>query len=108
MSDEHQDQGPLFQVPVMTLRDWFAGQALAGLMAGPEGRRRMDEWARDAYNIADAMLEERKRGRAELTADVLKRLREASGEGLHRCQRALERAGGDYDEALRALVRRGR
>jgi hypothetical protein len=47
----------------MSLRDWFAGQALAGLMA----RRWEDEhgnvpegifniWASSAYQIADAML----------------------------------------------------
>ena len=41
----------------MTLRDWFAGQALSGLLAdspdadcGPKG------YAADAYSMADAML----------------------------------------------------
>jgi hypothetical protein len=61
--------------PGMTLRDWFAGQALAGLLANPTER----EWeaaaseqgdpdalvqvcALMAYKQADAMLAERKKG----------------------------------------------
>lgn len=42
----------------MTLRDWFAGQALAGIAApfcGYEG----DRAAERAYELADAMLKER-------------------------------------------------
>jgi hypothetical protein len=51
----------------MTLRDWFAGQALAGLMARrwedehgnvPEGI--FNVWASSAYQIADALLTARK------------------------------------------------
>lgn len=41
----------------MTLRDYFAGQALAGLLAHPQGPA--GEWersAKDAYNAADAMI----------------------------------------------------
>lgn len=41
--------------PGMTLRDWFAGQALVGLMMhGPWGDP--DSHAAYAYNAADAML----------------------------------------------------
>ena len=39
----------------MTLRDWFAGQALVGLMAMPQV---VLEPAKDAYRIADEMLRE--------------------------------------------------
>lgn len=61
--------------PGMSLRDWFAGQALAGALIG-EDRYAADKvhqsfevnrfsWlsrhARDAYAIADAMLKERER-----------------------------------------------
>jgi hypothetical protein len=50
--------------PGMTLRDWFAGQALAGLAANCDDSG-MSSWcaqplAARAYEIADAMLEARK------------------------------------------------
>jgi len=46
------------QIPGMTLRDWFAGQALAGLLSDPEigGIASTVEYA---YKCADAMLKER-------------------------------------------------
>jgi hypothetical protein len=52
----------------MTLRDWFAGQALAGIMArmeqsGFELGIENGDWtcpAGDAYDVAEAMLAERK------------------------------------------------
>ena len=48
----------------MTLRDWFAGQALAGIMCS-NGRPTGDEakalWA---YEMADAMLAAREKGQA--------------------------------------------
>jgi hypothetical protein len=49
----------------MSLRDWFAGQALAGIMANPnselfdKGRYRMI--VDRAYLVADMMLPERKK-----------------------------------------------
>ena len=44
--------------PGMTLRDWFAGQALSGIIQRREGY----EWiAAEAYLVAEAMLEERKK-----------------------------------------------
>lgn len=49
----------------MTLRDWFAGQALAGMMA----HQNSSKWTRyevagDCYAYADAMLAARKGGAA--------------------------------------------
>lgn len=45
----------------MTLRDWFAGMALQGLMANPNTEARSyKQCAQDAYVAADAMLEARK------------------------------------------------
>lgn len=45
----------------MTLRDWFAGQALCGLLGQTNVRDDASEFARFSYAIADAMLEERKK-----------------------------------------------
>jgi hypothetical protein len=53
------DGGPAFpyrdRYPGMTLRDWFAGQALAGLLAS-KGYHERSVAATDAFNLADAML----------------------------------------------------
>lgn len=44
----------------MSLRDYFAGKALAGLLAAPKGKfpeqTSLDNFAYDAYILADAML----------------------------------------------------
>jgi len=46
--------------PGMMLRDWFAGQALAGFAANPESwPLEYPAMAKAAYSQADAMLEER-------------------------------------------------
>ena len=42
----------------MTLRDWFAGQALVGLSVRREGKCDADD-AENAYRLADAMLKAR-------------------------------------------------
>lgn len=68
------DGGPAFpqhSVPVyqerphlwgMSLRDYFAGQALVGTLAGPDAGPRDKDIARRAYELADAMLAERGKG----------------------------------------------
>lgn len=44
----------------MTLRDWFAGKAMQGLIACPmQPQSGPEMYARDAYAVADAMLKER-------------------------------------------------
>lgn len=46
----------------MSLRDWFAGQALAGMLSSdgrPTGDQAKAEWA---YDLADAMLRARNKG----------------------------------------------
>jgi hypothetical protein len=52
----------------MTLRDWFAGQALSQVAASRSEAEswswEMDEIAADAYALADAMLAARKTGGA--------------------------------------------
>jgi hypothetical protein len=51
----------------MTLRDWFAGKAVAGILAHPESdyaplsSKNISDAAIDAYRIADAMIEARAR-----------------------------------------------
>jgi hypothetical protein len=61
--------GPAFPTPAhnlqndgMTLRDYFAANAIQGLLADPAWRRDMDfeETAWAAYEQADAMLKARK------------------------------------------------
>lgn len=51
--------------PGMSLRDWFAGQALAGMLASETdgSTYREDHAAERAYRMADAMLTARKEGR---------------------------------------------
>jgi hypothetical protein len=44
----------------MSLRDWFAGQALAVLLADPKNNSTFDYYAKTAYKIADEMIEHRK------------------------------------------------
>lgn len=46
--------------PGMSLRDWFAGQALIGLLA--HGLANKEKIAGHAYDYADAMLAERAKG----------------------------------------------
>jgi len=49
--------GTAFSSPGMTLRDWFAGQALAGLIAADTNLASTAESLADfAYDQADAML----------------------------------------------------
>jgi hypothetical protein len=57
------------QAPGMTLRDWFAGQALVmvathsksiGALAARRGKEHGEVVAEVAYKIADAMMEARK------------------------------------------------
>ena len=50
----------------MSLRDWFAGQALAGICSNlTDDMRAATDWsieASDAYNASDAMMAERVKG----------------------------------------------
>ncbi len=73
MTDERDDGGQAFpmhqnaypfRMPGMTLRDWFAGQALAGYMGAPEVPSTAGAIAFDCYDIADAMLAQRKEEKA--------------------------------------------
>lgn len=49
-----------YQYPGMTLRDWFAGQALVGLLAHASGEDPHKSPAM-AFTLADAMLAEREK-----------------------------------------------
>jgi hypothetical protein len=51
---------PTSSISEMMLRDWFAGQALVGLLAKRAIEDSFAEVAVWAYGMADAMMEERK------------------------------------------------
>ena len=86
MTDKHDDGGPAYPVSVatatgenpvcsasfedgegMTLLDWFAGQALRGLLSRFRKTPVLEPhmWSHDAYIIADAMLAEKRRREGE-------------------------------------------
>ena len=77
MSEHIDDGGPAFPMQVrlangtdnfsgMSLRDWFAGQALQGMLSNPANYGSGHEWRDDAtvaeqsYEIADDMIKDRK------------------------------------------------
>jgi hypothetical protein len=43
----------------ITLRDWFAGQAISGILINLDGMGSNKELAEFAYDIADAMIEKK-------------------------------------------------
>lgn len=55
----HPEAMQSYDYPGMTLRDYFAGQALVGLMADPNNTSSNKKNAEIAYEIAVAMLAER-------------------------------------------------
>jgi hypothetical protein len=46
----------------MSLRDWFAGQALAGMLADQMREGHPKDYAKNAYRFADAVLAARTEG----------------------------------------------
>ena len=40
----------------MTLRDYFAGQAMAGMLANHKSQAGIAVYSKDAYDVADAMI----------------------------------------------------
>ena len=60
---EYNQDGSLYNTERgMSLRDWFAGQALAGMLANPARDTDFEGFAADAYTFSDAMLAEREKG----------------------------------------------
>jgi hypothetical protein len=61
---KHYDDGSSSVPPNngMTLRDWFAGQALAGLVANINCAYKTQTFAKRALELADAMIAARKGG----------------------------------------------
>ena len=65
--DQTNDGGPAFPSDRfgelgMSLRDYFAGQALAGQLAEPDSGKEPEYIANWCYRYADAMLAERQKG----------------------------------------------
>ena len=58
--DIYQEVTELVEFPGMSLRDWFAGQALAGWLASG-GSVDWDQDAKNAYTAADALLAAREK-----------------------------------------------
>ena len=46
----------------LTIRDWFAMQALAGLLSNHLCKGAIEQYCRDSYRYADAMISARKGG----------------------------------------------
>ena len=61
MSEKQKHGEVLTHVPQMTLRDYFAGQALAGMLSGGANVHDYEFTSAKAYDHADAMLKERNR-----------------------------------------------
>ena len=68
MSENIDDGGPAFPVDRaarkhdgMSLRDWFAGMAMNGLLSDPRYEGTHEQAAEYSYRMADAMLAERKK-----------------------------------------------
>jgi hypothetical protein len=62
MKNEPQTPKPTswyFDPPEMTLRDWFAGQALNGVLSDPECDGPAPKIAKQCYAMADAMMKAR-------------------------------------------------
>ena len=62
-SEQHENQDNTWNQtfdPGMTLRDWFAGNAMQGMCASPAAEWTWKARAESAYRMADAMLEARK------------------------------------------------
>ena len=55
----HQDGHTTAQFPGMTLRDYFAAKAMQGLLSDPNIKASANEFAAQAYTLADAMLKAR-------------------------------------------------
>ena len=47
--------------PALTLRDWFAGQALSGVLSDQNAQGSFDDICAIAYDYADTMLKEREK-----------------------------------------------
>lgn len=66
MASDKEDGGPAFPIQGqsyprsgMSLRDWFAGQALVGLIARSSVDGAGYKFSNQAYQVADAMLAQR-------------------------------------------------
>lgn len=60
MAEIHENAFGTLRRSDMTLRDWFAGQALVGILSNKDLQGCFDDMAGSAYLMADAMMRARK------------------------------------------------
>lgn len=59
---KEQTKGGFIDHPGMSLRDWFAGKALQGMVSGSQGLEiSIREFAKSSYELADEMIAEREK-----------------------------------------------
>lgn len=81
---KHDNGGPAFPrpdgqlttgTPGMSLRDWFAGQAIQGLLASGPHDCTYDELSIEAFDVAEKMIENKQKMKTEDRAEQINQVR---------------------------------
>lgn len=108
------DGGPAFPIPSggqpqpgMSLRDWFAGQALAGMLGDPDRSGTSDQYAHDSVDMADATLAALGKSKPDPIRDELLALLKSAGGGvgyLALFAKVNEDQWGEWENKARAAI----